>query len=206
MKTRDRILDAALTLFNQEGFVNISTNRIATELDISPGNLYYHFKSKQSLIEWLFRRLEHEIAPFTDSRSSLAALDDVWLTLHLTFETIEKYRFVYLDIDHLSREYPKIGERLRAMTAGAIEMMRAICRNMAHAGVIGAESEHIDSLAFHIVLTATCWCPFVRLTPFKHARATGSGVAAYHVLTLLQPYLVGEARHYMSYLRGKYLR
>jgi hypothetical protein len=33
---------------------------------------------------------------------------------------------------------------------------------------------------------------------------TDTGRAAYHVLTLLIPYLTGDSRHYMLYLRGKY--
>lgn len=206
MKTRDRILEAALVLFNEEGVAKVSTNRIATELAISPGNLHYHFKTKEQLVEWLFRRLEKEISPFTDAGDSLTALDDVWLTLHLAFETSEKYRFVYVDIDHLAREYPRIGVRIRKMTAGAIRSTRAMCRNLARLGVIVAEADQIDSLVFQIVLTATCWCTFARLVPVKDPASMASGLAAYHALALLNPYLAEEARHYMNYLRGKYLK
>lgn len=205
MKTRDRILETSLGLFNREGLAKVSTNRIATELDISPGNLYYHFKSKERIVEWLFRRLEKEIAPFTEASASLAALDDVWLTLHLTFETVEKYRFVYADIDYLTREYPQLGVRMKAMTDNAVNSMSSMCSNLAKTGVLVAAPDQIDSLAFHIVFTATCWCTFVKLIPAKDPGTMASGLAAYHVLTLLNPYLVPEARHYMNYLRGKYL-
>src|SRR5258707_14483292 len=187
MKTRDRILEAALALFNEEGVAKISTNRIATELAISPGNLYYHFKTKEQLVEWLFRRLEKEISPFTDAGDSLTALDDVWLTLHLAFETSEKYRFVFVDIDHLAREYPRIGVRIRKMTAGAINSTRAMCRNLARMGVIVAEADQMDSLALHIVLTATCWCTVARLVPVKDPAFMAYGLVAYHALALLYP-------------------
>lgn len=206
MKTRDRILETALGLFNMEGVAKVSTNRIATELEISPGNLYYHFKTKEQLVEWLFRRLEQEIAPFTRTGTALTALDDFWLMLHLSFETIEKYRFVYADIDYLAREYPGIGERIRLMTSDAINSTRAICGNLAQAGVIVAEDDQIDSLAFHMVFTATCWCTFVKLIPVQDPEAMAAGLAAYHVLTLLNPYLADDARHYLNYLRGKYIK
>jgi AcrR family transcriptional regulator len=57
MSTRSSILDAALELFNDRGKAAVSTNHIAAALDIGPGNLYYHFRIKQDIIQALFERL-----------------------------------------------------------------------------------------------------------------------------------------------------
>jgi AcrR family transcriptional regulator len=206
MTTRDRILLTTLALFNEEGVAKVSTNRIATELDMSPGNLYYHFKSKEQLVDWLFRRLENDLKPFTESGVSLSALDDVWLALHLAFEVIEKYRFLYTDIDYLIREYPRFGERIQAMTLTTMETVRTMCRNLSQTGVIRASNEEIDNLAFQIVFTATCWSTFTKLIALKDAKTSAPALAAYHVLTLMSPYLADDARHYMNYLRSKYLK
>ena len=46
-QTRGRILDAARRLFNERGTAAVSTNHIAAEAGLSPGNLYYHFADKQ---------------------------------------------------------------------------------------------------------------------------------------------------------------
>ena len=54
--TYNRIVDASLVLFNEEGERNISTNHIAAHLSISPGNLYYHFRNKDEIIMQLFKR------------------------------------------------------------------------------------------------------------------------------------------------------
>ena len=58
MKTRDRIIQASLEMFNEQGERNVTTNHIASKLGISPGNLYYHFKNKQQIIYDIY--LEYE--------------------------------------------------------------------------------------------------------------------------------------------------
>src|SRR3546814_9196172 len=97
--TRQRILDCALAMFNAQGEPTVTTNHIADELEISPGNLYYHFRNKDDIIEQLFARFDARMddalaAP--DGR--LPALEDIWLQLHLAFETIWDYRFLYRDL------------------------------------------------------------------------------------------------------------
>ena len=70
MKTRDRILLCALELFNEEGEPNVTTLEMANELDISPGNLYYHFKGKEALLEVLIDDF------LLSTRSLLSPADD----------------------------------------------------------------------------------------------------------------------------------
>ena len=62
MKTAQRILLTATQLFNEQGERNVTANDIALELDISPGNLYYHFKGKDGIVSALFAEYYRELA------------------------------------------------------------------------------------------------------------------------------------------------
>ena len=48
-RTRQRILDVTLELYNALGEPNVSTSLIAAELGISAGNLHYHFRKRDEL-------------------------------------------------------------------------------------------------------------------------------------------------------------
>jgi len=53
---KNEILDAANELFGQKGFDGTSTNDILEKVDIARGTLYYHFKSKEEILNALIER------------------------------------------------------------------------------------------------------------------------------------------------------
>ena len=143
-----------------------------------------------------------------EAAAEVDALDDVWLSLHLAFEAVNAYRFVYRDVDYLLNEYPDLEARAQALTARNLLAARSLCIGLQHAGVIDAGDEEIEMLALQIVFATTCWFTFKRLTPRRSAASAHAepALAAYYALTFLSPYVVGEARDYLNYLRSKYLR
>ena len=88
-RTRERILETSLRLFNEFGEPNVTTTVIADEMNISPGNLYYHFHSKDEIVNALFEVFEREIEALLGAPGRRAAnVEDIWLYLHLLFESI----------------------------------------------------------------------------------------------------------------------
>lgn len=108
-RTSGRILDAALKLFNEQGTAAVSTNHIAAEAGLSPGNLYYHFKHKLEIIRALFARyvqeFENQWAPSQDAVENLATLRR---NLALALRTAWEYRFFEREVLALLRADPQL--------------------------------------------------------------------------------------------------
>ena len=114
MKTRDRILECALLLFNHKGEPNVSTMEVANEMGISPGNLYYHFHGKEPLVLGLFERFQSELAPLLDPPpGAQLEAQDYWLFLHLIVERMAHYRFLFQDLSNLAGRLPKLARGIR---------------------------------------------------------------------------------------------
>lgn len=114
MKTKERILEAALQLFNKEGIGNISMRRIAEEAGIQIGNLTYHFRNRDNIIEALLNQLmeelESEIAKTQVLEINLKAL---WQGLYSSYKIQDRYRFIMLDLLQMFRQYPQLLQKFR---------------------------------------------------------------------------------------------
>ncbi|HOB60750.1 MAG TPA: TetR/AcrR family transcriptional regulator [Candidatus Competibacteraceae bacterium] len=209
MKTRDRILQASLQLFNECGEPRITTNHIADELDISPGNLYYHFRNKDEIIALLFQQFEKRMETALQApQRRVPNMEDMWLYLHLVFENIWEYRFLYHDLDNILGRNRKLRTHFRRILERKVATAATICQGLADAGIMTATAEEIAALAQNIAVVATYWLNF------QGIRASGStqdsdsahlALGVYQVLSLVAPFLNGEAQELLRQLSREYL-
>ncbi len=97
-KTRDRILDVSLALFNGLGFANTSIARIADAAGIAVGNLWYHFHTKQELLEALAERLRDRLATRLEAaRVPGSVLDNYVALIHGVIQDMWAFRFLLRD-------------------------------------------------------------------------------------------------------------
>jgi len=199
--TRQRILDTALVLFNGEGEPNVTTNRIADELDISPGNLHYHFRTKAHLIEALFADFERRMLELLAAPEDRAAdIEDIWLLLHLAFETIGAYRFIYRDLSDLCARYRGIHQRFKGILRLTMEAAGRLCDDLIEDGRMQASDRELKATIRNIALVSTFWLAFDQVQDDE----VRPGRAAWQVMSLISPYLAGETREQMEALAGQY--
>lgn len=204
-QTRQRILDAALTMFNAQGEPNVTTNHIADELEISPGNLYYHFRNKDDIIEQLFVGYEQRMdAALGAPEGRLPGLEDVWLQLHQVFECIWDFRFLYRDlVDILSRN-----RRLRLRFARILkrgdEQAHKVMRGLVQAGVMRASADEVHAAATNVLVIATFWMNYAAARGDKDEQVSiRAGIV--QVMMLIAPFLRDAERVHLNTLTRAYI-
>ena len=205
-RTRARILDEALRLFNERGEENVTAGDIALALGISQGNLYYHFRNKDEIVERLLERLEArmDIEPRVEGGAA-RILEDLWLYLHLMLEAIWDYRFVYRNLHGVARRDRRLREGLNRMAARKLAAIEGLCGALAERRALRADAGEIRALARNVLLVATYWLDFQSLRRGRDV-AGDPGQAAHQVMSLIAPHLVGGARRHLERLGQSYLQ
>ncbi len=191
--TRKRILAAALRLFNESGTAAVSTNHIASEAGISPGNLYYHYRNKEEIIRALLEELLEAFGAFwMIPREGQLRLEDLQRLLSATFEVQWRYRFFSRELVALIRHDPILAKRYQEIYQQRMREQRAFVQHLIEAQVLRPLGE--DELAR--VLTA-CWIITENWLTFLESTSqpvnleqfqAGSQVIAH----IISPYLMGE--------------
>lgn len=112
MRTRDRIVETARHLFNEQGYGAVSTAALAAACGIAEGNLWYHFKTKRALLDALGQRF----AAVIEVRLALIAgadpVADYARLLEAVMEEFRDFRFLY-------RDQPSYGEHADVIAGAA---------------------------------------------------------------------------------------
>jgi AcrR family transcriptional regulator len=211
-RTRERILELSLRLFNDLGEPNVTTSAIADEMNISPGNLYYHFGNKDEIIDSLFEQFEREIDELLDAPAKRDIhFEDAWLFLHLLFEAIWRNRFIYRDLNDLLSKNRKLEVHFRTILDRKTSAAKALCSALARAGEMSANEREIEALATNMVVVTTYWLSYEfsrNARKFNEAQYQNDAMArgAFQVLSLVAPFLSPGGKTLFERLALEYLQ
>ena len=209
-RTAERILDVTLELFNRFGEPNVSTTVISAELGISPGNLYYHYPAKDELINSLYGRFEAALGPLLRAAEDVRNVEDAWLVVHMLFEHIWNYRFLYRDLNDLLSKNRHLELRFQQVLKHKAQAVEALLRGLgASTSPMRPDAPALRPVAAAMVVVLTYWLSFEYVRDPRHAlepETAGAALVrgAFHVLSLLVPYLQAEQREHLLALIGPY--
>ncbi len=208
-RTAERILEVTLALFNRFGEPNVSTTLISAELNISPGNLYYHYPAKDELINALFNRFERGLGDLLGASDDVRNVEDAWFFMHTLFELIWQYRFLYRDLNDLLSKNRRLETHFQLVLKNKTRAARGLLDGMRRGGALQIDSREIDATATSIVVLLTYWLSYEYVRDPRHALEPDNAQAALlrgaqHVLNLLAPYLEAGQRAHLLKLADAY--
>lgn len=191
MKTKERIIETAIDLFNEQGTGVISTNHIAEALSMSPGNLYYHFRNKEEIIRAILERMivrwEALYTLPTERPSQLADVQQIVIK-NLLF--VWDYRFFYRELSRLVQRDPLLKERYQQIRRERLANLEALFQQFASSGVMYFPQipASVTNLARLCWLISDYWLPFLEIDgEVVLPEVIEQGVALY--MQVLRPYV-----------------
>lgn len=212
-RTAERILLTTLELFNRFGEPNVSTTMISAELSISPGNLYYHYPSKDELVNTLFEQFEKSLEELLGAADGVRDVEDAWFFIHSLFERIWQYRFLYRDLNlllsrnrRLETHFPALLIRKRAAVRQVLDTLAA-----SHNGSPPTpEQERArEAAAAAMVVVLTYWLSYEYVLNPRSAMEPDNAQdallrGASHVLGMLAPHMEADSQEHLQALIAAY--
>ncbi|MDA7088819.1 TetR/AcrR family transcriptional regulator [Pseudomonas sp. SA3-5] len=196
-KTRERILQASLELFNAQGERSVSTNHIAAHLGISPGNLYYHFRNKQAIIAELFGQYERHVDGFLRLPPDRPmTIDDKTFYLEALLAAMWHYRFLHRDLEHLLDSDAELAERYRLFAQRCLQAAQGIYQGFVEAGILLMTPAQIEALTLNAWIIMTSWVRFLCTTRSQPGELSEALLrrGIYQVLALEGGYIAPQAQ------------
>ncbi len=198
MKTKDRILLGALELFNTHAASEVTTNNIARELKMSPGNLYFHFKNKEQIIRELFKSLAQETSQIWKPQTKLAKKNEKIELVDFIDKNLElywKYRFFHRELYTLRKKDPELSKLWRIHLVKLSRIMSILYKNWVRAGYMQPiqsknEMEFVGELLF---VSSNSFMQFFETVDRAPNQRTIEK-AKRHIMRMLTPYLSGEIK------------
>ncbi|HMO38725.1 MAG TPA: TetR/AcrR family transcriptional regulator [Saprospiraceae bacterium] len=169
-ETKRKILDAALHLFNRDGLMNVRLQHIADEAFVSIGNMTYHFRNKELIVNTIWQELLKKQETLLAEFRVVPLFEDIERQIRSTFQLQQLYAFFYVDTLEIVRAFPDIRHSHRQhqhWQMKQVEMM--VFFNIAR-GVFRAEPEagYYRRLARQYWMTSDLW--------LKHRQILGEEV------------------------------
>lgn len=199
LKTKDRILQMSLQLFNERGERAVTTNHIAAELGISPGNLYYHFRNKQEIIKELMEHYQREtlqMLALPDDRAVNA--NDKIRYFQVLSSQLWQFRFLHRDVYHLIENNDNFRKAYPHFAGKVMQQGQKIYQAFVDAELMQMTASEIEALIINIWIVLTNWTNFLymsgHLSDSNHLDEKWVWQALRQMVFLEGPYLRGESR------------
>lgn len=109
MKKREKILHVSREMFNEQGYWQVTIRMIAQKLEMSSGNLNYHFKKREDILEALYFQMVEEFDQRIERLPNVEiSLDQVKKDILMSMDRMIHYKFIWTDLYRLMNGHEKL--------------------------------------------------------------------------------------------------
>lgn len=129
--TKEKILQTALKLYNNQGVASISIRQLAQELDMSHSNLTYHFAGHEEIILSLHdQMLQKAIKLNQELKTEPISLKQFLQNTRVGFSVVYDFRFLFNDLKYICQTFPKVKKVLVAVQEVRAQMYQTLIQDL----------------------------------------------------------------------------
>lgn len=201
-ETKHIIIQAAIKLFNERGIKNVRVQDIAEEAGISPGNLTYHFPTKKDLMPSVRRYMMKTLDTMAFANRLFEEGIEGMKVVKSYLEYLEKFRFFYLDMLEIMREYPEIRTTHQQQIDFEVESIKNLIQYVRGKDYLQPEAfdGQYEALANQIWMTMHFW---LLNREVRGEKTTGINEGLMAVANLFYPHCTAFGRKKYEELKGQ---
>ena len=198
-KTKQRILNISLQLFNEKGERSVTTNHIAAALSMSPGNLYYHYNNKQDIIKALIEQYQQQTLSLLQlPQNRNVTPNDKIHYFKILSEQLWNYRFLHRDVYHLVENHQSFQQQSSFFSQKVMQQVQCLYQAFVDAKLMKMNPSEIQALIINSWIVLTNWTNFLfmsgHITEQSQLNEKWKLLALRQLIFLESPYLLGESK------------
>lgn len=174
VKTKEKILLKAIQFFNEEGVENVTTLYISKQMEISLGNLHYHYSNRNELLKAVIDRFLQNMEALSAELLRTQPSDFIqkaFYTQFVTFREIWEYRFLFRDRLIIARRMNDLEILFKVMIRQRKLDFDKTMEDLKRSGLMREDiSEKVrDAFFQQLVIGNNSWVEYCDLFDFKEA-------------------------------------
>lgn len=159
-KTKQKILNKALEIYNRDGVSNVSIRQLSKEVGISHSNLTYHFSAQEDIILGLHDLLLQKAVELNNGLvQNESPLQSLYSTTMTGFTIVYDFRFFFNELQYICKAFPKVKEVLRQAEKVRYIMYKKVIGDMIACDLLRSEEfdGEFDNLILRIKIYSDHW-------------------------------------------------
>lgn len=196
-KTKERILESSRQLFNQFGYSQVTIRMIAQEIGISSGNLNYHYKTRDSILEELYFEMmsvfDARVANLGNQKITIQSIKN---DIEVSMERMVVYRFFWTDLYNLLAQNSKIRDHFEEVYSHRLNGYKFLFNYLIEEGIMKAASfsGEYDVLAKLMIDHSNTWIYSSTLYQKQNVNAFDIPNQVFILMFMMYPYLTKNGK------------